>query len=115
MRSNITFGRRVYTLWKHTPYRARGSSLERLCFPLLFYPLSPPSKKNPPLEGRTFEGRIAKGEEEGLSLVLATEDIIGISLFDIFEGIELSHRSTTDRLGDRVADVAGWIGLLQTD
>ena len=78
--------------------------------------LAPGSKeKNPPLEGRTFEGRIAKGEEEGLSLVLATEDIIGIRLFDIFEGIELSHRSTTDRLGDRVADVAGWIGLLQTD
>ncbi len=78
--------------------------------------LAPGSKqKNPPLEGQTFEGRIAKGEEEGLSLVLATEDVIGIRLFDIFEGIELSHRSTTDRLRDRVADVAGWIGLLQTD
>ena len=78
--------------------------------------LAPGSKQqNPPLEGRTFEGRIAKGEEEGLSLVLTTEDIIGIRLFDIFEGIELSHRSTTDRLRDRVADVAGWIGLLQTD
>ena len=78
--------------------------------------LAPGSKeKNPPLEGQTFEGRIAKGEEEGLSLVLTTEEVIGISLFDIFEGIELCHRRTTDRLGDRVADVAGWIGLLQTD
>ncbi|WP_287346258.1 hypothetical protein, partial [Porphyromonas sp.] len=58
--SNITFGRRVYTLGKHTPYRTRGSSLERLCFPLLFFPLSPLTKKNPPLEGQTFEGRIIR-------------------------------------------------------
>ena len=70
------------------------------------------TKKNPPLEGRTFEGRII-GEVRLFSS--ATEDVIGSSLSGIFECVELSHRGTTHRLRDRVADVASRISLLQTD